>query len=221
MRHLFFDTHFPTLAGVFIAFPSFAKSLVAVDRSVFGSSGRCRGFRFCSESFAELSPGRHAARQEIRCAMTDQPFELIEHSCIPPAPGYLEFHRLQRIGNGKGGLVWSLGSQGIVYIDNLQDPGGYRNLVPSKAVGISGAIEFFVVVTNDRKHETERLQWGADALANHRMFLDEFPFVRRKAARFQENRIRYGNFSHVVYHPGSAQRGYLILGEAQVLSQTS
>ena len=100
MRRLFFDTHFPTLAGVFIAFHS--------------------------ETLAELAPGRRSAGQEIGCAVPDQLFKLVEHSRIPPPPGYFLFHRLQCIGDGKGGLVWSLGRQGIVHIDNLQDSGGNR-----------------------------------------------------------------------------------------------
>ena len=137
---------------------------------------------------------RCAAREEICGTASDQPLELVEDVRIPPAFGDFLFHRLQCIGDGKGRLIRPIGSQSVINIDDLQHSGGNWDGLSPKPIWIPRAIEFFVVVSNDRKHEAKGLQRRADALSNHRMLPDKFPFVWGQRLRLQQNCIWYRNF---------------------------
>src|SRR4029077_3707176 len=111
-------------------------------------------------------------RQKICCAASHQALELVENVGIPPAFCDFLFHGLQRIGDGKSPLVRSIRGQGVVNIDDLQSTGSPRNILSSKPIRITRTIKFFVMMSNDRKHETKRFQGRADALAHYRMLLN-------------------------------------------------
>src|SRR5258708_30408512 len=104
-----------------------------------------------------LAAGRRPARKEVCGAAPNQPLELVEDVRIPPSPGYFLFHRLQRIGDGKGFLVRSVGSERVINIDNLQHTCGNWYSFSPKPIGVARAVELLVVVPNDGKYKTERL----------------------------------------------------------------
>src|SRR5216684_6840262 len=165
-----------------------------------------------------LAAGHRPARKEVCRAAPNQPLELVKDVRIPPSLGYFLFHRLQRIGDGKGLLIRSVGGQGVININNLQHTRGNRDSLAPKPIRVARAVELLVVMPDDRKYKTERFQWRTNALAYYRMLADNCPFVGRQSPRLQQNRIRHGNLSNVVHDSGTTQRGNLILKESQLFT---
>ena len=155
--------------------------------------------------------GRCAPRQEICGTAPYELLKLVENMRIPPTFANLLFHGLQRIGDGKGVLIRSLGGQCIVNVDNLQHPGGNGDRFPSQSVRISRSVEFLMMMPDDRKYLAKCLKGLSDALTDNRLFVVQHPFLSGKLARLQQNGIRHRNFSDVVYYAGTAQRDNLVL----------
>src|SRR5258706_9087797 len=53
------------------------------------------------------------------------------------------------------------------------------------------------------------------------MLLDQCPFLYGQTSWLQENCIRHGNFSYVVYNSSAAERDQLLLGKLEMLAQPS
>src|ERR1044072_717465 len=78
-----------------------------------------------------------------------------------------------------------------------------------------------MMVSDDRKHKTERCEWRADSLPQYGMLLDQCPFLRGQSSWLQKNRIRHGNLSHVVYNSSAAECDQLLFGKLEMLAQPS
>src|SRR5882762_542354 len=77
------------------------------------------------------------------------------------------------------------------------------------------------MVADDRQHQTKRLQWRANSLSDHRMFLHQLPLLRGQTGWFQDDRIRNRNFADVMDHASAPECGEQILWKTEVLSQRS
>src|SRR3954466_1961950 len=106
---------------------------------------------------------------------------------MPPAFFDLLLYRFQSACNRKCFLVGPICRQGIVNIDNLQNPGGNGNRVASKSIRVARAIKFLMMMSDNRKDQSERFQWRADAFTYNRMLAHDCPFVGRQASRLKQN----------------------------------
>src|SRR6202030_2420882 len=127
----------------------------------------------------------------------DKLLEVAEDVRVPPSLRYLHLHSLQCVSDGESRLIGPHRRERVVHIHDLQHSGCNRYNFSHKPIGITGAVKLFVVVANDGQHGSKGLQGCTDTLPDYGMLTHEFPFVRGKTARLQNNRIGYGNVSDV------------------------
>src|SRR5882757_7059782 len=77
------------------------------------------------------------------------------------------------------------------------------------------------MMANDWKDRAKRLQGCANALSDDGMLAHEFPFLRGKAGRLQNDRIGNRYLSDVVNHTRAPESGNLLFRKLQMLSQRS
>src|SRR3954468_14683192 len=75
--------------------------------------------------------------------------EAVRQEGVTPAPFSLRSYDVDGIAGAQCPLVGALGSQGIIDISELDNPGQKWDLVPSEAIGIPGSIPFLMMVPND------------------------------------------------------------------------
>ena len=109
----------------------------------------------------------------------------------------------------------------IVHIHNLQDPRGQGNLLAFQSIRIPGAIQFFMVMTNNRQHETEGFKWSADSFPQNRMLLHDAEFLRRQATRLKQNGLRHSDLANIVHDSGSPQSDELLLRQPNFFAQSN
>src|SRR5258708_7938231 len=100
-----------------------------------------------------------------RLVAVNHGLELIQHRTIPPATLYFFSHDGESFFRGKSLAIRPVGGQRVIYIRDLQNACGKRNLLTLQAVGIARAVLLFVMMTNDRQHVAEGSQRRANPLA--------------------------------------------------------
>src|ERR1700727_784623 len=88
--------------------------------------------------------------------------------------------------HGEGGLLMTnrrlvgpLCAQRIVNIHDLQNPWQERDLASAQSVRITRSVDVLMMVTDDGKHQAQRLQRLADIFSGRRMLLHDLPLFGR------------------------------------------
>src|SRR5215469_11669635 len=110
-------------------------------------------------------------------------------------------------------------TQSIVDIYDLQNSRQQRDFALPQTVRIAASIRMFVMITNNRQHETQRFQWSANILTCDWMLLHHSPFFRTEVRSLFENLIRHSNFPEIMQVAASSQRNDRLLVQAEVSTQ--
>ncbi len=116
--------------------------------------------------------------------------------------------------------VGPVGRQCVVDVNDLQDAGCQRNLVPPETIGVTAPVQTFVVVADYGEAHDGGISGRNRCALLDGMLLDYFHFLKRQAPRFHENRIGDSNLANVVQHPGKAKRVTLIVGQTNAFRQS-
>src|SRR5580692_8191543 len=107
-------------------------------------------------------------------------FELIDQVFVPPPAPSFTAHCLYCFFMWKGLAVRTVSHQGIVNIGDLQDSRGERNLVALQSIGISSAIEFFMMMADNGQNMAKRFEWRTYALTGNWMLFHHGPLGIRE-----------------------------------------
>jgi hypothetical protein len=111
------------------------------------------------------------------------------------------------------GLVGSLGHQRIEHVHDTDNPCEQRNRVTTQSVRVAASVHAFVMMPNDRAHQSQRAESGAEAVADHCVVLDERSLTRREGAPLLQHAARDANLPDIVKIAASVQRCDLLLAE--------
>ena len=131
------------------------------------------------------------------------------------------FHDRERLGVGERQPVGALLDQRGVDIDDRRQAHDVADLVAVQAVGISGAVEEFVMVQHHVEHlrpgnrlaPPARRSRGADACGSRCHFL------ARQRARLVEDRDRDERLADIVQQRGAGQTALVVLAHAEMLGE--
>src|SRR5713226_4797583 len=110
-------------------------------------------------------------------------------------------------------------SSRMVDIRNLQDSRQQGNLLLMQPVGIASAIRVLVMITDDGKHQAQRLKRPADVLPGDGMLLHHDPLFRSEIRSFLEDLVRNRDFPQVVQVSAAPQRHDRVFFQAEVAAQ--
>ncbi len=101
----------------------------------------------------------------------------------------------------------------IIDIDDLQNSRKQRNLLAHQSVWISASVPVFMMMSNDRQHESQRTQRLTNGFTDSRMLLHDLPIIGRKVHTLFQDLIGNSDFSEVVKISAPTQRDLLLQGE--------
>ena len=119
------------------------------------------------------------------------------------------------LGVSEAGSIGAFLGQGTVDVGDGKDAHLERDIRSGELIGISGAVESFVVGSGDRGNFFERLDASQNLACETRVLLDALPLFRGEAAGLIEDGVWQREFSKVMEEGGSANELAPRLGEAE------
>lgn len=116
---------------------------------------------------------------------------------------------------GESSAVGAVGGERVVDVHNLEDSGFEGDGVAAKAVGITAAVHFFVMVANDRENGAKRFVGSADLFAKNGMLAHDFCFGGIQRTRLLKDTFGHGNFADIVKPAGDAQFESVFIAQAE------
>ncbi len=128
-----------------------------------------------------------------------QHFEILGNQFrIPKAASRLFAHGLCGHLVGQCGFVGAGRAKGIVDVNHLQNAGQHWYLGSPEAVRIARSVGVLVVMTNDRQHETQRVQRLADIFARDGVKLHDLPLFRSEVTALFEDVVGNRDLAEIV-----------------------
>src|ERR1700724_470614 len=133
---------------------------------------------------------------------------------VATAPG---LDLLQRLIQAQGWTVDPVGDHGFKGIGDSDDARAERDLLALEALGISGAVEFLMVMADQRRDMMQALDRTDDIGADLWMATHPRHLVFRQRHRLPENPIRDPDLADVMEDGAQTDRGSLVTREAHAL----
>ena len=158
----------------------------------------------------------HAFRDQLR----HQRDEGADDARVERAAG-LVLERGERDRFRHGAAIRAIAREGVVVVDDADDPRAERDVLADQAVGIAGAVPALVVRADQRDDRIRERHVRDDLGADARMRLDAGELLGGERARLREDVLRHGQLADVVQQRRGLDAADLALAHAERLGQAS